>query len=87
MKSILKAFFYSNGKFQPVYFWATVFLGLTAAMIICRLIGKVDKILDISDALILGMMGSVIALIAVYTWFDKKYPSRWNGENRREPPV
>ena len=84
MKSIIKAFFYSSGKFQPIYFWATIFLSLTAWMLVCRLIGKVDKILDLSDALILGMMAEVLALIGLYSFFNKKYPSKWNGEERRD---
>jgi hypothetical protein len=84
MKNILKAFFYSQGKFQPIYFWATIFLTLTATTVICRLTAKIDAKLDLSDALILGMMGFVVALITVYTWFDKKYPSRWDGGERRE---
>lgn len=74
MKEIIKAFFYSsNDKFQPIYFYAFVFLMLTIILIICRLIsplGIKDKI-QISDTLILGMMTYVLALIGLYN-FTKK---------------
>lgn len=83
IRNVVRGFFFSNGKFQPIYFWATVFLSLTALTIIFRLIAKMDAKLDISDTLIISMMGFVISLITIYTWFDKKFPSRWDGTNRR----
>jgi hypothetical protein len=86
MKKFIKSFFYSKGEPQPVYFWSTVFLTLTAIMIIFRLTAKVDAKLDLSDTLIIGMMGFVTALISIYTWFstkDRRQQKPWNGiENR-----
>ena len=84
MKKWLKSFFYSNGKPQPIYFWATLFLALTFYMGVCRVVYPLDKLLDLSDTLILGMMAGVIALTGLYHYFDKKYPSKWDGEKRRE---
>lgn len=70
MKKILRQFFCnSEGTFQPIYFWATLFLMVTLAMLICRFFVSVDRF---SDTLILGMMAGVIGFITIYTWNNKR---------------
>jgi hypothetical protein len=79
MKEIIKSFFFdSEGKFQPIYYYAFVFLHLTIILIICRIIsplGKHDKV-QIPTELILGMMTYVIALIGLYSYVKHK-KNRW----------
>jgi len=62
MKKIIKAFFYSRNKFQPPYFWITVFCLLVVITIILRL----ANIAVLSDTLILGMLGFIAGWIALY---------------------
>ena len=69
MIRFFKSFFYAKNRPAPVYFWATVFCGLTVAMLILRFTGKTD----FSDALILGVLGFVLGWIALYNY-------RKNGE-------
>ena len=60
--------FDSNGKFQPIFFWGTVFLTLDAIAFIMRLCG----VTYIDNALVLGSMGGVIALVGLYNFSRKK---------------
>jgi membrane-anchored glycerophosphoryl diester phosphodiesterase (GDPDase) len=71
MKNIFKEFFFSKGKFKPPYFWITVFLFLIVVMFILKLCG----VETISDKLILGCLGFVIAWVGIYTWYDKNKPA------------
>ncbi len=67
---MFKSFFYSGGKFQPVYAWITIFCFLVALGVVLRFfsIGK------LSDGLILGLCG----FIQVWVIF---YNSNKKGEN------
>lgn len=58
----IKSFFYSKGKFQPVYFWATVFLMEIFVGIALKFCGNKY----ISDGLIAILVGLIISLIALY---------------------
>lgn len=63
MKKILKAFFFnSEGDFMPTYFWVTVLMTLVVTMIIMRLCSRAN----LSDMLILGVLGFVVGWCAVY---------------------
>lgn len=63
----LKAFFYSGGKPQPVYFWVTIMLILIIRMLYLREQGRGN----FSDTLILGMFGLVNGLLVIYNWYKK----------------
>lgn len=65
---MIKSFFYSSGKFQPIYAWITIFCLLIAVGIVLRFfsIGK------LSDGLILGMMGFIELLILLYNTNKKR---------------
>ena len=70
MIRFIKSFFYSRGRPAPVYFWATIFCSLAAAMMILKLIGRSD----ISDALIGIVLGFVLGWVGLYNL-------QKNGEN------
>jgi len=88
MKDVLKAFFFAQGKFCVPYFWISIFLLLTVAIVLIRILsplGEHNKE-NISDSLILGMLGFVVTWIGVYTWFstrDRRKPNTWDGEDKR----
>jgi hypothetical protein len=65
---VLKKFFCSGKGFSPVYFWSTVFNTLIAVALILRYFG----IADLSDNLVLGLMGFILGLLAVYNWHKIK---------------
>jgi len=64
IKEYLKAFIYAKGRPAPVYFWATLFCSLAVAMLIMRFLGRAE----LSDALILGVLGFVATWIALYNF-------------------
>jgi len=63
----MKAFFYSKNKFQPVYFWITLFCSLAFVMFMLKLF----KIGDISDTLVIGVLAFIEAWVLLYN-IDKK---------------
>ncbi len=65
MKKIIKSFFYSGDKFQPIYFWVTVFCSLIALMILLRC----ANLSKLSDTLILGVFALVEMLIGIYNHY------------------
>jgi len=67
IKYIFKSFFFSGNKFQPVYFWATLFLFLISSGIIL----KYFNIVQISDALIIGLCGFIVSILTSYNFFKK----------------
>jgi hypothetical protein len=67
---ILKSFFYSRGKFQPVYFWVTILMSLIVATVVLKLSDCCFR--RISDGLVLGLMGMVLGILGVYNWFKAK---------------
>lgn len=68
--NIIKSFFYSRGKFQPVYFWVTILMGLIVTTVIMKLSDCCFR--RISDGLVLGLMGMVLGILGVYNWFKAK---------------
>lgn len=62
IKQYLKSFLYSKDRPQPVFFWASLFCSLAVSMLIMRFLGRGD----LSDTLILGVLGFVAAWIALY---------------------
>jgi len=68
MFKILKAFFFSHGKFQPIYFWATIILSL----VISGVVIKYCEDEKLTDTLILGLMGFVGVLVGLYNVTKKK---------------
>ena len=72
MRVIIKSFFYSREKFQPIYFWATFLLACICVAFVEKLYG-VDYI---SDNLLLGLFAFVNLLIGMYSLYrygaDKK---------------
>ena len=71
--NVVRSFFCtSDGLFQPVYFWATVFCALIATTWVLRLVAKAQDKIDISDPLLLGLCGFVVVWLAVYNWFKYK---------------
>ena len=68
MRQALKSFFYSRGKFQPVYFWATtIMFGIVVA-----LVEKLNGVTYISDTLLLGLLGFVNVLLGMYSIYRFK---------------
>ena len=72
MFDAIKSFFYSRGKFQPVYFWSSALM--TG---ICIAFGeKLYGIEYISDNLLLGLFAFVNILLGMYSLYryntDKK---------------
>lgn len=67
LKNIIKSFFYSKEDFQPAYFYVLVLMILVFTMIIMRLCGDGD----LSDTIILGVLGFVVSWLAVFNW-DRK---------------
>ena len=59
---IIKSFFFSGDKFQPVYFWITLLMILIITAFIMRLCG----IVYIDNALLLGLCGFVSAWVVMY---------------------
>ncbi len=64
---MLKSFFYSNNKFQPVYFWITLFCLLIAVMLILRCFG----VSGMSDGLLLGAMAFIEIWVLLYNMNKK----------------
>lgn len=62
----IRIVFYSNGKFQMIYFWTNLFLVLITVAFIMKLLSKPA----ISDGLLLGLMGLVGGLLAIFN-FDR----------------
>lgn len=71
MLKILKQFFFSKGNFSPPYFWITVFCLLVVIAVIERLVPYLDKRLDLSDTLLLGMLGFILGWITIYNKFGQ----------------
>lgn len=76
----LKPFFYSQNKFQPIYFWATIYLLLIAVGIILKYLG----IHNLSDALIIGLCGFISILITCYNIFKPKDNSKGGSPDGRQ---
>jgi len=68
----LKSFFYAKDKFNVVYFWATIFCALTVTMLILKFAGNKN----LSDVLILGVLGFLLGWIGLYNY-------RKNGEVKK----
>ena len=68
MRQALKSFFYSRGKFQPVYFWATTIM----SGIVVALVEKLNGVTYISDTLLLGLLGFVNVLLGMYSIYRFK---------------
>ena len=68
MKQIIKRFFYSEDKFQPPYFWITIFCILVVVAVILRFMERSS----LSDTLILGMLGFIAGWILLYNQQRKK---------------
>ncbi|HNR90711.1 MAG TPA: hypothetical protein PKM65_20410 [Spirochaetota bacterium] len=64
---IIKSFFYSGDHFQPVYAYTAIFLGQIVWLIQLKIAGSPH----VSDALVLGMFGGILGLLAVYNWYKK----------------
>lgn len=65
MKFIKSFFTDSNNKPQPIYFWSTMF----SLCIFTAIILKFSGISWISDSLVIGMMGFIVAILALYNKF------------------
>jgi len=77
MNKILKSFFFSTSKskFQPVYFWITVMMLMVITMMILRFC----RIGDLSDTLILGVLGFIVTWLGLYN-YNKKSQNNQNSE-------
>lgn len=70
ISNVAKSFFFSQGKFQPVYFWTTVFNLLIATTWIMKLSSRTK--VEISDTLLLGLLTFVVVWLGVYNWYRTK---------------
>jgi len=66
--NIIKAFFFSKGKFQPLYFWITMFSSLAFFMVL----QKAVDIVNYSDTLLISILSFVISLIGLYNWKNNR---------------
>jgi len=76
------AFFYSKGKFSPPYFWITMFLipvlvsvWAKIIMSIVKFIMSGYKVVDLTETLILGLLGFVAGWLVIYNWQNVKRKS------------
>ncbi len=65
--NLLRPFFFSGDKFQPIYFWATVFLSLVVAMLVMAICNK----LPVDKEILITVIGLVTVLIGLYNWGKK----------------
>jgi len=77
----IRIVFYSNGKFQMIYFWTNLFLVLITVAFIMKLLSKPA----ISDGLLLGLMGLVGGLLAIFN-FDRNSQRRNIVDQNRHIP-
>ena len=82
--TVIKSFFYSRGKFQPAYFWTTVFLVMINTTWIMKLSSRTK--VDISDTLLLGLLGFVAVWLGIYNWQKNKEDVQNNILNLPTPP-
>lgn len=66
MKQFIKSFFYSKDKPSPLYFWASVFLLLTALYIGTEVVKCIIGLSVFSFVLCVQLMGLILALIGIY---------------------
>jgi hypothetical protein len=81
-----KSFAYSKGKPQPSYVYICIFLALIIRILWLRT-RPLNGELQISDGLILGLCGFVLAWIGVFNWFttnDRRKETKWEGPDRRK---
>jgi hypothetical protein len=74
VRKVIEAFFFKDGKFVVIFFWATIFSILIVACLVMKMCG----VKYLSDTLILGLMGFVTAIIGLYNidrTFKRKYES------------
>lgn len=67
---MIKSFFYSKGKFQPVYFWTTLFLLLALIMFLLDL----TNLKKIPAEKLLGILAFVEIWILIYNKSKKEKP-------------
>lgn len=75
MKKIFKEFFFKDGKFIVLYFWASLF----SFLIVFCLILKMCGVHYMSDELILGLMGFVTAILGLYNFHSHAKMKYKNG--------
>jgi len=73
---IIKDFFYGENKFQPVYFWITLFLIMVLISFILKLTIVVYNFInnnpvDFSDTFTLGVLALVQVWAGIYNWNNK----------------
>jgi cadmium resistance protein CadD (predicted permease) len=68
----LEAFFYSEGKPQPVYIYIFIFMTLIIALVIMKMCG----VAYLSDELVLGMCGFVAIWAGIVTAGKRGIKSR-----------
>ena len=84
----MKEFFYSRGKFSPVYFWIFMLMVPLITILIIKATyaiyvwseGKIGDELPISDTFILGYLGFVLGWFGVYN----KWGKNGNGHSKEE---
>lgn len=69
---MIKSFFYSNNKFQPVYFWITLFCLLIALVFIQRIVSNTITTIEL-----ISMLGFIQIWIALYN-INKKSNKKSN---------
>lgn len=66
MKHILKSLFYSKNKFSPPYMWVTLMMILFLVTWILKLTLVIGA--RISDTLVIGLAGFIVAWLGIYNW-------------------
>jgi len=78
----MKKFFYSQGDFQPVYFYASVLFFFIIIFVILKIFVVLVELLrgnvvDLSDGLLVGLGSGFMGLLVNYNWDRRK----------KKPPV
>jgi uncharacterized membrane protein YhaH (DUF805 family) len=68
MKEIIKAFFYSKGKFRPIFFWITALMVCIITAFISILLGYTH----VKQPVLVSLIGMVVALLSVYNIYEIK---------------
>jgi|GEM_PF-5700892 len=68
IRYIIKSFFFSKNKFQPVYCWTTILMILIVTSFIQLLLGYSH----IKESTLIALMGFVTGLLGLYNLYQLK---------------